>query len=909
MAQLLLILASQPNKVHSRDAIAESLWPGEYIEIARDCFRQVLALLNKHFRDAGGEPPLNVNRLTIQIQTSDCLIDLTELSELMLRIKAEDDFASLESAAVIATQPFAEGFTEEWIHSIRLGITTELLSLSIAKCEVAIIAKDFARAIVVADIGIRFGALDESLHLCKFNALRQLARDAESVALKIDFEQRLQKSLGLKPSRAWRDQTTFEQPIEERESAEPQVWISLGRPIDSFHGRQKELEYLDSMIGRDKPTRLLSITGPGGSGKTRLVSEYAMRVPANEFQRCLLIGLADLKSAEQFKSTLSQTLEVVIAPGIDLGKVLGPTFDAEPTLLVLDNCEHLLPDISELIRSMVSGSKNIWIIATSRVRLGIHGEQELALRPLEIPAESSSAQIVECPSVQLLMHRIRSFDHAYAPDDTEIAELSRLATLLDGIPLAIELAVSQMSYLSARELRESLEGSVVGLANEKLNLPARHLSLRETIRWSFDHLSVTAQELLVRLTVFPGSWTIDDVGPVTKVKTAGTLVEELCRLAVVRPQSGTTPRRFSLFPIVKEYCLERVDEQLSIELRKSHFHHYYQEILGFRDRFQGVSEAISHFKVDLSNIRLAFQSCADFEELSVHGFEFLMRTWILAEASGVLVEWARIVKVLSASGAISSNDQDLMLGFSAHATLNFGSKQEVDEHISSLFEVISRSTDGFTQQFLLNQLLPLICVGERTDCAERALELANVVSDPAPRANTNLVCMLGTGQVLALIKRYEEARDIFRALIELSTGANLERELVWATLHFSNSSIWVGKATEALPYFQVLFESNYVCQSVFVATSCIWALITVVAHGELCHSDAEVCAGLIGYERSRRQRLGPNLAEPIMALYNESLRTFSEELTSDFGPLAIEGESWTDAFAIAQARALVMRLL
>ncbi|MFL6039615.1 MAG: ATP-binding protein [Gaiellaceae bacterium] len=309
-------------------------------------------------------------------------------------------------------------------------------------------------------------------------------------------------------------------------------------------GREHELAELTAMLSDSE--RLVTLTGPGGSGKTRLGLQIGAELVEHFSGGVFFVPLASLSGPELVRAAVARTAAV---------RELEELGD-RPALLLLDNFEHLLEAAADVAALLASGSA-VKVLATSRAPLRVQGEREYAVEPLP-----------ENDAVELLVQRARSIRRDFVPDDCA-AEICRR---LDGLPLALELAAARLRTLDARTLLLRLEHSLPLLTAGARDAPARQQTLRATIEWSYDLLPVELQQLFARLAVFAGTFSLEATEAVV-----GADVETLsaiCEASLVKPLTGG---RFLMLETIREFASERFAELEAAEvLRARHAQYYYE---------------------------------------------------------------------------------------------------------------------------------------------------------------------------------------------------------------------------------------------------------------------------------------------------------------------------------------------
>jgi predicted ATPase/class 3 adenylate cyclase len=341
--------------------------------------------------------------------------------------------------------------------------------------------------------------------------------------------------------------------------ATPTLTGVAGLPVllTRFVGRTAELNQL-AQLTRDE--RLVTLTGPGGGGKTRLALEVARHAD----QRGQAVWLAELAPLRD-DALVAQA--VATAVGIEAGPVPLEDLLAQPQalagLLLLDNCEHLLDACATVCERLLAAQPELRVLATSREPLGLDGEREWPVRPLDVPDASlrDSAALGRVESVQLLLDRTRAVRPNLEVGDDDLTSVVAICRALDGIPLAIELAAGRLRSLSLADLAERLDDQPKILARHRSagRDHARHRTLRMTLDWSYDLLTDQQRTLARCLSVFAGGFRLDAVEAVCD----GDLdvldgIDELVAKSLVI--FDTTTARYRLLEPIRQYLAERLDE-------------------------------------------------------------------------------------------------------------------------------------------------------------------------------------------------------------------------------------------------------------------------------------------------------------------------------------------------------------
>ena len=343
-----------------------------------------------------------------------------------------------------------------------------------------------------------------------------------------------------------------------------------------FIGRERELAECARLLDE---TRLLTVTGIGGCGKTRFAIKLAESLLDSFPAGVWFVDLAPVAADGHVAEAAAAVLGVREEAGKDVVAMLRQHVRDHRTLLVLDNCEHLLAPCASLADALLREAESMRILATSREGLGVAGERQWALQPLTVPVAGSGsdrAAVETSEAVQLFVERARASLKEFQLAEGNLDAVAEICRRLDGIPLAIELAAARVKVLSADQIRTRLDDRFRLLTTGSRTGLARHQTLRATIQWSYDQLTSDEQRLLRGLTVFAGGWTLE-----AGSRVAGGGAEEfevldlLARLVdkslvVVSQSSGQDPR-YGMLETVRQYGLERLVESGEVgEARARH---------------------------------------------------------------------------------------------------------------------------------------------------------------------------------------------------------------------------------------------------------------------------------------------------------------------------------------------------
>jgi non-specific serine/threonine protein kinase len=321
----------------------------------------------------------------------------------------------------------------------------------------------------------------------------------------------------------------------------------------------------------DDAVPLLTLSGPGGVGKTRLALAIAQDLVDHFRDGVVWVDLAPLTDPALVPYTVAAALALPLAADQPVAQELRRLLRPRQTLLLLDNCEHVVPETADLVSDLLVSCPALQVLATSRAPLQVRAEQLLPVDPLALPGIDAPLEtIVAAEAVRLFAARARAVRPAFQIDPANAATVARLCRHLDGLPLAIELAAARSALLSPAELLEQMADRLRLLTGSARDLPARQQTMREAIAWSYDRLDPEAQALFRTLAVFPDRFSheaaaavsADDDAVVDILPQLATLVEQ--SLLHVRDDAGAS--RFAMLETIRTFALERLAAQSQVSL-------------------------------------------------------------------------------------------------------------------------------------------------------------------------------------------------------------------------------------------------------------------------------------------------------------------------------------------------------
>lgn len=338
---------------------------------------------------------------------------------------------------------------------------------------------------------------------------------------------------------------------------------NLPVPLTPFIGRKAEIASVERLLKRED-VRLLTLTGPGGTGKSRLALKVADKLRAAFPDGVFFIALEPITDSNLVTSVIAQTLGVKESGDVSLADALKNYLRAKRMLLILDNFEHVVP-AAPLVASILMNAPGIVFLVTSRAALHLSGEYEFQVPPLHLPDLESLppvSDLMHCASVALFTQRAMAAKSDFSLTDRNARAVAEICTRLDGLPLAIELAAARIKLLPPQAMLVRLESPFKFLTGGARDVPARQRTMRETIAWSYDLLDKPEQSLFRRLAVFIGGFTLEAAEAICNAESGCGIeihdgVASLVDKSLIQQieQAGGEPR-FVMLETIREYGLE-----------------------------------------------------------------------------------------------------------------------------------------------------------------------------------------------------------------------------------------------------------------------------------------------------------------------------------------------------------------
>ena len=383
--------------------------------------------------------------------------------------------------------------------------------------------------------------------------------------------------------------------------------------LTRFFGREAELGQI-KMLLENPSIRLLTLVGPGGTGKTRLALEAASQAAATAAPGGVcFVPLSDLTDPEHLPGAVLEAMQRPLDRSAEPLAALASALDDGRVRLVLDNLEHLLPRAAEIVAQLLASAPGLSFLATSRRPLGVNGEWRFLVPPLAVPeGPAPLAELAAFESVQLFVDRAQAVRPDFQVSEANACALAQLCAHLDGIPLAIELAAARAQVLTPGQMLKRLERRLDFLATRRPDVPLRHRTLRATCEWSYRLLSPEIQRFFAELAVFRGSMNFDAVAAVSRNPLALDHLMELQECSLLQSEEVGGEMRFRLLDTIQEFAAEKLPQDARAELEARHADYY---VTLSEEARRGVNSAqqplwLDRIALEHENLRAIFDRAA-----------------------------------------------------------------------------------------------------------------------------------------------------------------------------------------------------------------------------------------------------------------------------------------------------------
>lgn len=641
---ILAYLALRIGQTVPRERLIDLFWPEMDLDQGRKSLNNALSSLRRQLEPPGTEfgSILFADRQNLRLNEGAVETDVREFDVAIRRSSADgaDVVALLRRATELYSGDLLPGCYEEWASLEGRRLLEAFLDASERLSDALEERGERGEAVAVMARAVAADPYRETLYARKIRLHLALGQPPLAAETYGEFERLLADELGEEPSSELRTlveglprpaprsskPAAPQRVIEEIPvvATAPRFTSNLPRPTSRFFGREAERGALVSLL-TDEDVRLVTLLGPGGAGKTRLAIEAARGLEEAFEGGAWWVGFADLNDGRLVGETIARAMRLSSSEGGSALENVLARLGSDRTLLVLDNLEQLIDDESSMlengeedldaatgvVRLLLERAPGLRILATSRHPLRLDGEYVVPLPPLDVPpAGTSSEDVLRSASASLYLDRAKQARPDFAINERNSEDVARLCRILEGMPLAIEMAAAWAKVVPPGRMLERLSQRLDDLTSRRRDLPARHQSLRATIEWSYDLLTEPQREMLEKLSVFRGGWTLEAA---ESVCTAGEERWEIAELLlslvekslVVAEDEGT---RYRFLETVRQFAADRLGEG-GAEARARHYRYFCDLAAGSWPRIQTdeLVACLDQLEGEIENFRAALE--------------------------------------------------------------------------------------------------------------------------------------------------------------------------------------------------------------------------------------------------------------------------------------------------------------
>jgi predicted ATPase/DNA-binding SARP family transcriptional activator/DNA-binding CsgD family transcriptional regulator len=642
-AGLIKLLALAPRHHLPRGRVTELLWPDSPEKTASNNLRGALHAARKALGAQGSEHLASEDGRLLLCPRSDLWVDTEAFEEAASAARRSRDLAAYRMAIDLYAGELLPGDRfEDWAEEERADLRRLYLELLIELAGLYREQREYDRAVGALQRVVAEEPAEEEAHASLMllyalsgrqgEALAQYERLVEVLATKLDAQpaletRRLRKNIA--DGTFVQDSTAVGSPGPATGAADHNLPVFT----TSFVDREREMLEVKRELSM---TRLLTLTGPGGSGKTRLALEVAHDLVGVYPDGVWLVELAPLSEPGLVVQEVAGVLDVQERSGEPLPDTLADELRPKRTLIVLDNCEHLLDGVAPLVRDLLRYCPQLRLLATSREALGVPGEIGRPVPPLSLPDPGMTIEeLGGYGAARLFVDRALYRPAAFALTPENAGAVAEVCRQLEGIPLAIELAAARVGVLAVEQISERLSASLKILTSGGRTLTSRQRTLRGSLDWSHTLLDEPDKRLFARLSVFTGGWSTEAAEAVCSgegvegdevLDLLGALVDK----SLVAARTGTDGAvRYRMLEIIRQYAAEKLVESGEVEkTRRRHAEFFLALAEEAGPELAGPQQGTwaEHLEKEYDNLRTALSWVVHREEDDL-GLRFGVALW------------------------------------------------------------------------------------------------------------------------------------------------------------------------------------------------------------------------------------------------------------------------------------------
>jgi predicted ATPase/DNA-binding SARP family transcriptional activator len=539
------------------DRILEDLWSDGADDSARRSLHTQISALRGRLPTSSG-PIIVRDPAGYHLDTFGLWIDLDEFERLSRAALAEaDGEAAARALELWRGEPLGEVAHETWAQGAVAELQERRMQLLQIHLDAQMRGGRHAELIPELRALVEEHPFAEPLWERLLLALYRSGRQTDALDAFRQLEDTLREELGLEPGPTLQDlqrQMLLHDPSLRPASTSPH---EVPASLTTFIGRDAEMGWLASLLDDH---RLVTVLGPGGVGKTRIVTELAHRQRGRWPGGIWFVDLAPVREDGRVLEVVADRLGVSAPPGSELSAIR-TSVDGRRTLLVLDNCEHLRVEVARVAADLLRAAPKCRIVVTSRVALGVAGELTWTLPPLEVPEHDEDVLAAESDAVRLFADRAASVRPAFRLGSRNLSTVARLCQRLDGLPLALELAATRLRSMSVSEIATYLDKDQAFLRSPDPNVDDRHRTLTAVLDWSTELLDPTAREIHARLSILPGSFASGLAAAICNMPESEIIdhLDTLVANSLLTADTSGPHTRYRMLEVVRGHAATRLD--------------------------------------------------------------------------------------------------------------------------------------------------------------------------------------------------------------------------------------------------------------------------------------------------------------------------------------------------------------
>lgn len=823
-AVLLARLAYFPGRSHPREELIDLLWPDCDSELGRNSLSKSLSSLRNQL-----EPPgvpmgalIVADRENVKLNPAGYTSDVSEFAAALQAAQKLDHtpekVGKLQNALQLYTGPLLPGHYEDWNLTERDRLSELFFRAATQVIVHRELAGELKTALDIALSSLEADPLREEMHLAAMRLFHKLGDSRAALRQFATLRGLLERDLGAEPGpKAVRlaEQIRAASPPEEaldipdlqpdlspsrRQPAQYPAELDLrsdladqeptsltaaasegkrakGLPLrfDRFFGREREIDLVHEWLGNDE-IRLITLTGPGGSGKTRLAVEAADRFHEPLKAQVIFVPLAAARDRAGVCTALLAALGVQQAPVADPVEQIVGSLNERTLIVVLDNLEQVVEETAPVIQAILSGAPNVKCVATSRMVLGLGAEREFAVQPLPIPKGVTDVeQLAIFESVQLFTDRAQRVKPDFQITQHNAGTIAELCDRLEGIPLALELAAARAQVLTPQQMLAQLDDRYGFLVSRRRDLDERHRTLKAAVDWSFDLLPEELRRFFAQLSVFRGTWDLSAVEIVCGEPLALDYLAQLQECSLIQAVNSGDGRadeiRFRMMQSLREYASAKLAPEDEAEARERHGLYFTELAVQESNEMNGPRQAaaLSRMDRDYDNISSALAYYARLKK-SAEGLVLANACGHFWNARGRLAEGRRILKQLLAEcDEVPARNRMEALHWQGMLAYSQGEFDRSRRHHEQSFELAKLLDDEDWKALQLHRLgwceFELGDYDTARPLFQQALEIRSGCEDEWDIQSS----LSALGVLASNMAEYDESQSLFESALEIQT--------------------------------------------------------------------------------------------------------------------------------------------